>query len=216
MLSNDEIKDRFYNSGKLIGLDGEYIHQNWDTTYFNPGTIKLLHYKLLDGISDEKLIEELQKVNLSKFEIKFTLKKAHAFITDILGVDLNDHRASQISTGAECQRLLTEKITAANEAFSKLNFAPIKYRDHMFDADEASQLTITGMDVNTVVPEYWVDSNNERVTPWTLEDAMALKDAVIARRVRYHGILTVYKETLRKLTDKAQLDEMKSLTLKFE
>lgn len=215
MLSNDEIKDRFHNSGKLIGLDGEYINQNWDTNYFNPGTIKLLHYKLLDGLSDETVTEELRKINLSPFEIKYTLKKAHAFISDILGIDLAEHRASQISTGAECQRKLTEMITDINGRFEAANLSPVNYRDHLFDADQSSQVTIQGSVMSNEVPTYWVDHNNERVSPWSLEDCQALNAAIVERRKVWHEQMTTFKETLRRLADGGKLNEMKKTTLVF-
>lgn len=215
MLSNEQIKDRFYNSGKLIGVDGQFVEQNWDTTYYNPGTIKLLHYRLLDGVSDEALMTELKNVGLAPLEVKFALKKAHAFISDILGVDLTDHRASQISTIAACHKLLEVKIADINQRFTTAINSPIMYRDYPFDADQASQMNIMGSATLNKIPTYWVNSNNERVEPWTLEDCQALGRAIFDRKSKWHLELTQFKETARQFADAGKLNDLQALTLEF-
>lgn len=214
MLSNDQIKDRFLNSGKLIDRHGQFVDGHLSDSRWNPSLSRLAHYRLLDGMKDDELSTQLKAQGLSPLEIKFTLKSAHTFISDVLGIDLAQRQAERISTHGKCVALLTELIAWVNQAYSEAVVAPLELNGRVYQADEKALAAISRYLSTEQDPGYWVDTNNAKFE-FTLDDLKALNEAIVARTNALHEKMTDFKQTARTAAEKSDYTTLKGLKEKF-
>lgn len=214
MLSNDEIRDRFLNSGKLIDRHGQFVDGTLTDSRWNPSLSRLAHYKMLDGVSDESLKAQLLEQGFSPLEIKFTLSSAHKFIAEVLGIDLAQREAERISTHGKCQRLLTELIAQLNERYATAVATPIEFDGRLLQTDEKALAAIARYLSTESSPGYWVDTNNAKFD-FDLDNLKALNTAIVERTNTLHETLTDAKQKVRILADNLDYAGLKSFTLPF-
>lgn len=214
MLSNDEIKDRFLNSGKLIDRHGQFVDGHLSDSRWNPSLSRLAHYRLLDGMKDDELSEQLKQQGLSPLEIKFTLKSAHTFIAEVLGIDLTQRQAERISTRGKCFALLSELLAWVNQAYSEAVVAPIEHDGRVYQTDEKALAGIARYLSTEQSPGYWVDTNNAKFD-FTLDDLKALNAAIVTRTNALHEKMTDFKQTARIAAEKEDYAALKSLKASF-
>lgn len=214
MLSNDEIRDRFLNSGKLIDRHGQFVDGTLTDSRWNPSLSRLAHYKMLDGMSDDTLREKLVEQGFSPLEIKFTLTSAHKFISDVLGIDLAQREAERISTHGKCQRLLTEWVARLNDEYAYAVASPLELDGHIYQTDEKALAAIARYLSTETSPGYWVDSNNAKFD-FDLDDLKALNVAIVERTNALHEKLTDAKRELRILADNLNYAGLKSYSSPF-
>ncbi|ECG3269046.1 DUF4376 domain-containing protein [Salmonella enterica subsp. enterica serovar Infantis] len=214
MLSNDEIRDRFINSGKLIDRHGQFVDGHLSDSRWNPSLSRLAHYRLLDGVKDDELSEQLKQQGLSPLEIKFTLKSAHTFISEVLGIDLAQRQAERISTRGKCFALLNELLTWVNQAYAEAVIAPLELNGRVFQTDEKALAGIARYLSTGQEPGYWVDANNAKFD-FTLDELKALNEAIVARTNALHEKLTDFKQTARIAAENEDYTALKGLKATF-
>lgn len=214
MLSNSEIKDRFYNSGKLVDRHGQFVDGELSDATWNPTLARLAHYRLLDGMTDEELSAGLTTQGLSPLEVKFTIKAAHKFVSEVLGVDLAEHKAERSSTRGKCYGLLTELISWVNQAYSEAVVAPLEFKGRNYQTDEKALAGIARYLSTGQEPGYWVDANNAKFD-FTLDELKALNEAIVARTNALHEKLTDFKQTARIAAENGDYTALKGLKATF-
>ncbi|EBS0563264.1 DUF4376 domain-containing protein [Salmonella enterica subsp. enterica serovar Muenchen] len=214
MLSNDEIRDRFTNSGKLIDRHGQFVDGHLSDSRWNPSLSRLAHYRLLDGVSDDELSEQLKQQGLSPLEIKFTLKSAHTFISEVLGIDLAQRQAERISTRGKCFALLTSLLEWVNQAYAEAVVQPIEVSGIIFQTDEKALSAINRFITTDTSPEYWVDANNAKFE-FSLEDVKALHSEIVKRTNKLHEAMTNFKQEARAAAEREDYTTLKGLQGKF-
>lgn len=210
MLSNDEIRDRFTNSGKLIDRHGQFVDGHLSDSRWNPSLSRLAHYRLLDGVSDDELSEQLKQQGLSPLEIKFTLKSAHTFISEVLGIDLAQRQAERISTRGKCFALLNELLTWVNQVYAEAVTAPLELNGRIFQTDEKALAGIARYLGTEQSPGYWLDANNEKFD-FTLDDLKALNEAIVTRTNVLHERLTDFKQAARTYAEAEDYTKLRCL-----
>ena len=210
MLSPSEIKKRFFQGEKRIDRQGLFLDIDQDVSL-----AKTLHYALLDGLSDEDAMTQLQANGSSLFEARFVLKQTHVFITDILEINVEDYQRELQSTVAYCYRLLEQKLTQANTDYENGISAPIEFDGHSFDASATTLATLSAFVGSNNFPTYWVDANNEAVEDWTEKQTRDIYSAITSRNAGYHEQLTAYKIRLRALAEQGKYSELETASLEL-
>ncbi|ANZ50351.1 hypothetical protein PHOBOS_161 [Erwinia phage vB_EamM_Phobos] len=214
MLSNDEIKNRFLNSGKLVDRHGQFVDGHLSDGRWNPSLSRLAHYRLLDGMKDDELSAQLKEQGLSPLEIKFVLKSAHTFIKDVLEIDLATRQAERISTSGKCYALLHDLIAWVNQAYSEAVVQPIELGGRVYQTDEKALAAIARYLSVDESPGYWVDANNEKLE-FTLDDLKALNSGIVSRTNALHEKLTDFKRDARIAAEKSEYTKLKGMREKF-
>lgn len=147
-------------------------------------------------------------------EIKFTLKSAHTFISEVLGIDLAQRHAERISTRGKCFVLLNELLTWVNQAYAEAVIAPLELNGRIFQTDEKALAGIARYLSTEQEPGYWVDANNAKFD-FTLDELKALNAAIVARTNELHEKMTDFKQTARIAAENEDYTALKGLKATF-
>lgn len=211
MLSNDEIKARYFERGTRIDRYGNYVEEYQDQMENRIGFCLLLHYHLINGMSDKKAREKLKGFDLSPVEIEFLMKKTKDFIANVLEIDLDQVRTALTSTENYLYQEVNAIYPKLNDKYNAERFAPITFRDKTFQADEKSRASMQSYMQSGVDPMYWMTLNNEPIEPWTVEDVKALYAEIITRDNDLHMVMSVLKQRIRILTEQKDFTAIKQL-----
>jgi len=211
MLSNDEIKRRYFEFGTPIDRHGNYsgILRTEDAT--RQGFCTLLHYHLLNGMSDKEAMKALKGHDLSDAEAAFTMEKTKAFIKDVLELPLDDIRKGLTSTLGHLWREFNRVMQAMNTRYAELRYQDIEFAGHRYQADEKSRTALTGYIQSGVDPMYWIDATNSPVEPFAIDDVKGLYAAIIQRDNDLHMSLNVKKQRLRTLAEQGDFTAVMQL-----
>ncbi|QVW56308.1 hypothetical protein pEaSNUABM6_00172 [Erwinia phage pEa_SNUABM_6] len=211
MLSNDEIKARYFERGTRIDRYGNFVEEYQDQLENRIGFCLLLHYQLINGMSDKKAIEKLKSFDLSPVEITFLMKKTKEFINDVLGIDLDQVRSALTSTDNYLYQEVNAIYPKLNDKYNAERFAPITFRDKTFQADQKARDTMQSYIQSEVDPLYWTTLNNEQIEPWSVEDVKELYATIITRDNELHMVMSVLKQRIRILTEQKDFTAIKQL-----
>ena len=214
-LTKEEIRQRYFNKGLPIDRFGNYIEYVGNEWYDRGGLCTLLHYKLIDGMSDKEALEQMRRNEVSEIEANFTLKKAKEFISDVLEIDLDEIRSNVRST-ARYIYLDVQKIMMALETrYEAQRYEPIQLNDRHFQADAISRQMLGQYIQSETAPEYWLDTANTRLEPFTLEECKELLSEIVKRDQKLHGQMTAQKKELRLLAEQRDYDTIRALALEM-
>ncbi|ANZ48743.1 hypothetical protein BIZ83_gp110 [Erwinia phage vB_EamM_ChrisDB] len=201
MLNNDEIKRRYFEMGAPIDRHGNYqaIHRSEDAT--KQGFCTLLHYHLLNGMSDKAAIAALKGYDLSDVEVNFIMKKTKEFIADVLELPLDDIRKGLASTVGHMWREFNRILGELNTRYENLRYEDIVVGERRYQATEKSRAALAGYIQSAVDPMYWIDAMNTPVEPFDLANVQELYAAIIQRDNDLHMALNVKKQKLRTLAE---------------
>lgn len=201
MLSNDEIRRRYFEFGTPIDRHGNYtaILRSEDAT--QQGFCTLLHYHLINGMTDKVAFQKLKGYDLSDHEANFIMKKAKEFINDVLGLPLDEIRKGLSSTAGHLWREFNRIMQALNARYEEQRYQEIEYNGHRYQADTKSRTALTGYIQSGVDPMYWIDATNSPVEPFEIADVQGLYAAIVQRDNDLHMSLNVLKQKLRTLAE---------------
>lgn len=202
MLSNDEIKARYFEMGTPIDRHGNYVGILRSDDATGAGFCTLLHYHLINGLSDKEAIRALKGHDLSDVEIEFAMRKAKEFIADVLELPLDDIRKGLSSTVGHLWREFNRIIQSLNARYEQRRYEDVIYNDRRYQADEKSRTSLTGYIQSGVDPVYWIDAMNHPVEPFGLDDVKGLYAVIVQRDNDQHMELNVVKQKLRTLAEK--------------
>lgn len=215
MLSNDEIRARYFEKGTRIDRHGNYVEEYKDQIEGRVGFCLLLHYHLINGMSDKKALERLKEYDLSPLETTFLMKRTKAFINDVLGIDLDQVRSSATSTDSYLYQEVNELYPKLNAKYETDRFSPIEFRGYRFQVDEEARQNIQGYIASGVDPSYWVTENNETLEPWTVEDLKELYVLVMKRDADLHQLMSGLKQKIRMLAETKDFTAIKQLAIDY-
>lgn len=201
MLNNDEIRRRYFEMGTPIDRHGNYmaILRTEDAT--KQGFCTLLHYHLLNGLTDKAAMVALKGYDLSDYEANFIMTKTKEFIKDVLGLPLDDIRKGLASTAGHLWREFNRIMQELNARYESKRFEEIEYDKRFYQADEKSRAALAGYIQSGVDPMYWIDARNTPVEPFAVADVKGLYAAIIQRDNDLHMALNVKKQKLRTLAE---------------
>lgn len=211
MLSNDEIKERYFRHGTPIDRHGNFVELFRDQLENRQGFCLLLHYHLINGMSDKTAKEKLKSFDLSPPEIAFLMTKTKEFIANVLEIDLDQVRKAVTSTDNYLYQEVNALYPKLNERYTEQRFAPITFRDKLFQADEKSREAMQSYLQSGVDPMYWLTVNNEAIEPWENEDVKALYAAIIERDNELHMVMSVLKQKIRMLAEARDFTAIKQI-----
>lgn len=162
--------------------------------------IPLLHNYLLDGMSDEAVLERLMGMGQSKFQANLILNSSRKFVAD-MGIDLEARRAGQTTPVEIAIRLATSRIHDARLLRDKEMNGPFLYRDYLVDGDDRTKEILKRYIVSKVVPEFWIAKDNTSITPWTMEDQERLLEFLVARDAAMVAAFQTWRDDLNKLAE---------------
>lgn len=202
MLSNDEIRRRYFEFGTPIDRHGNYtsILASEDAT--KQGFCTLLHYHLINGMTDKQAFGKLKGYDLSDYEAEFIMQRTRTFIIDTLGLPLDEIRKGLSSTAGHLWREFNRIMEALNTRYEQERYQEIEYQGHRYQADTKSRTALTGYLQSGVDPMYWIDATNSPVEPFEIADVSGLYAAIVQRDNELHMSLNVRKQKLRTLAEK--------------
>lgn len=162
--------------------------------------IPLLHNYLLDGMSDEAVLERLTRLGQSKFQAKLILQSSKDFVAK-MGVDLEARRAGQSTPVEIAIRLATSRIHDAKLIRDAEMQGPMIYREHPVDGDDRTKEVLKRYIVSKIVPDFWISKTNRAITPWTMEDQERLLEILVARDAAIIAAFQSWREDLNKLAE---------------
>lgn len=162
--------------------------------------ITLLHNYLLEGMSDEAVLERLMLLGQSKFQAKLILQLSKEFVAK-MGIDLEARRAGQTTPVEIAIRLATSRIHDAKLIRDNEMQNPIVYRDYLVDGDDKTKEILKRYVVSKIVPDFWIAKNNVSITPWTMEDQERLLEILVARDAAIVAAFQSWRDDLNKLAE---------------
>lgn len=162
--------------------------------------IPLLHNYLLEGMSDEAVLERLMLLGQSKFQAKLILQSSKEFVAK-MGIDLEARRAGQTTPVEIAIRLATSRIHDAKLIRDNEMQSPIVYRDYLVDGDDKTKEILKRYVVSKIVPDFWIAKNNVSITPWSMEDQERLLEILVARDAAIVAAFQSWRDDLNKLAE---------------
>lgn len=201
MLSNDEIKARYFEMGTPIDRHGNYVGILRPDDATRQGFCTLLHYHLINGMTDKDARIALKGHDLSDVEVEFAMTKAKEFIANVLELPLDDIRKGLSSTVGHMWREFNRIMSALNARYEQRRYDDVIYKDHRYQADEKSRAALASYIQSGVDPMYWIDATNNAVEPFEQADVKGLYAAIVQRDNEMHMELNVLKQKLRTLAE---------------
>lgn len=201
MLTNAEIKARYEQRGMPIDRNGAYVKVGDDREVGVVDFTLLLHYHLIQGMSDEVAKERLiGEFEMSNFETNFLLNKTKAFIKDVLEIDLEEIRKNKNSTAALCGQLVNDVVAKINEVYERRRYEDIQIDGAVFQADQRARESIVGYIAAETAPEYWVTSDNMSIE-CDSHMLLSIQEAIVVRDATGHEKATELKTKARVLSE---------------
>lgn len=214
-LINEDIRARFFSRLSPIDRHGNFLGHIGTEDRGRTGFCTLLHYKLLDGMSDEDALDQMRSYNMSDIEANFTLKKAKEFISDKLEIDLDEIRSNVRSTARYIYLDVQKIMMALEKRYEAQRYEPIQLNERHFQADAISRQMLGQYIQSETAPEYWLDTANTRLEPFTLEECKKLLSEIVKRDQKLHGQMTAQKKELRLLAEQRDYDTIHALALEM-
>lgn len=211
MLSNDEIKARYFEFGNPIDRHGNYMTILAKDDETKQGYCTLLHYHLLNGVSDKAAIKRLREYDLSEPEAQFTLRKAKEFIADVLELPLDEIRKGLTSTVNYLYQEIQPIYLRIAERYEEQRHSNFEFQGVVLQADEKSRGALASYIQADASPEYWLDAQNNRLENFDLAACKAVLAAIVQRDSQLHASMTELKRKIRTLAEKQDFTGIKSL-----
>lgn len=213
-LTPEVIRQRFYQKDTRIDRYGNYVEGQRGPNEYGPFTL-LLHYHLLDGWTDAEILKELANHDISPFEANYELKQSKAFIKDVLLLDLETIRNSDVSTEGLIYQEVIKNLETLDVMFKKECSADIPLEINgetfYFQTDEKARYAIANYLLVGTPPKYWVDSGNRIHEPFSIESLRALQLAITERDQAIHEALSVTKKKIREAMEKKDFALVKEI-----
>ncbi|AFQ96626.1 hypothetical protein G173_gp081 [Erwinia phage phiEaH2] len=215
MLSNDEIKARYFEFGNPIDRHGNYMTILAKDDETKQGYCTLLHYHLLNGVSDKAAVKKLREYDLSEPEAQFTLRKAKEFIETVLELPLDEIRKGLTSTVNYLYQEIQPIYTRIAERYETQRHENIEFQGILLQADEKSRASLASYVQSDTSPGYWLDAQNNRLGseehPFDVAACKAVLAAIVERDAQLHAAMTELKRTIRTLAEAQDFTGIKSV-----
>lgn len=212
-LTKEEIRRRYFAHDLPIDRHGNYMEKIGSEDHGRTGFCALLHYKLIDGMSDREALEQMRNYDMSEIEARFTLQKAKDFVNDTLGIDLEEIRTGLRSTVRYIFTDVQKILSALEFRYQDARYAEIQVGDFTFQADEKSQVALSRYIQSETAPAYWLTANNTRIEPFTLEQCKTLLAAIVERDQKLHHAMSEQKSEVRAWAEARDYDSIKAFAL---
>lgn len=212
-LTKEEIRARYFAHDLPIDRHGNYMERVGNEDRGRPGFCALLHYKLIEGMSDEEALAQMQTYEMSPIESKFTLNKAKEFITDVLEINLDEIRTNMRSTARYIYLDIQKIMLEMEHRYEDQRHGFIEVDGRYFQADETSRQMLGQYIQSETAPSYWLDTANTRIEPFSLEQCKALMAAIVARDQRLHHAMSEQKKEIRAWAEARDYDSIKAFAL---
>lgn len=212
-LTKEEIRARYFAHDLPIDRHGNYMERVGNEDRGRTGFCALLHYKLIEGMSDEEALAQMQTYEMSPIESKFTLNKAKEFITDVLEINLDEIRTNMRSTARYIYLDIQKIMLEMEHRYEDQRHGFIEVDGRYFQADETSRQMLGQYIQSETAPSYWLDTANTRIEPFSLEQCKALMAAIVARDQRLHHAMSEQKREIRAWAEARDYDSIKAFAL---
>lgn len=212
-LTKEEIRARYFAHDLPIDRHGNYMERVGNEDRGRTGFCALLHYKLIEGMSDEEALAQMQTYEMSPIESKFTLNKAKEFITDVLEINLDEIRTNMRSTARYIYLDIQKIMLEMEHRYEDQRHGYIEVDGRYFQADETSRQMLGQYIQSETAPSYWLDTANTRIEPFSLEQCKALMGAIVARDQRLHHAMSEQKKEIRAWAEARDYDSIKAFAL---
>lgn len=214
-LTKEEIRQRYFSRGLPIDRHGNYMERIGNEDRGRAGFCALLHYKLIEGLEDKAAIEQMRSYDMSEIEANFTLQKAKEFISDVLEIDLEEIRNNVRSTVRYIYQDVQKIMIEMERLYEEQRYAPIELNGRYFQTDSTSRQMLSQYIQSETAPDYWLDTSNARVEPFTLEQCKELMATIVKRDQKLHNQKTEQKKELRLLAERRDYDTIRAYALEM-
>lgn len=214
-LTKEEIRARYFAHDLPIDRHGNYMERVGNEDRGRTGFCALLHYKLIEGMSDEEALAQMKTYEMSPIESKFTLNKAKEFITDVLEINLDEIRSNMRSTSRYIYLDIQKIMLELEHRYEDQRHGYIEVDGHHFQADETSRQVLGQYIQSETAPDYWLNTSNTRIEPFTLEQCKALMAAIVKRDQQLHNAMSAQKSEIRQYAEQRDYDTIRALALEM-
>lgn len=211
MLSNDEIRGRYFEFGAPIDRHGNYVNILAKDDETKQGYCTLLHYHLLNGVTDKAALKKLREYDLSEPEAAFTLRKAKEFIHNVLELPLDEIRKGLTSTVNYLYQEIQPIYTRMAERYEEQRHSNLMFQGVVLQADEKSRSALAKYIQADIAPEYWVDAQNNHLDNFDVAACKAVLAAIVERDAQLFASMTELKRKIRTLAEQQDFTGIKSL-----
>ncbi|AWN08854.1 hypothetical protein MLDJOKPK_00279 [Salmonella phage SPAsTU] len=210
-LTKDEIRARYFERDLPIDRHGNYMERIGAQDQGRTGFCALLHYHLIEGMSDKDALAKMKLYEMSAIEANFTLKRAKEFISDVLEIDLDDIRKNMKSTARYIYEDVQKMLQELDHRYEDQRHGFIEFEGCHFQADENSRSILGQYIQANHAPEYWLDTTNTRIEPFSVEQCQALLAAIVQRDQELHATMSDAKKQIRVLAEARDFTGLKAL-----
>lgn len=210
-LTKDEIRARYFERDLPIDRHGNYMERIGAQDQGRTGFCALLHYHLIEGMSDKDALAKMKLYEMSAIEANFTLKRAKEFISDVLEIDLDDIRKNMKSTARYIYEDVQKMLQELDHRYEDQRHGFIEFEGRHFQADENSRSILGQYIQANHAPEYWLDTTNTRIEPFSVEQCQALLAAIVQRDQELHATMSDAKKQIRVLAEARDFTGLKAL-----
>lgn len=211
-LTNEEIRARYFQRDLPIDRHGNFMERIGAQDQGRTGFCALLHYHLIEGMSDKEALARMKLYEMSEIEANFTLKRTKEFIANVLEIDLDEIRGNLKSTARYIYEDVQKMLLELDHRYEDERHGYIEFEGSYFQADESSR-TILGQYIQAdTAPEYWLDTLNTKHSPFTVDQCKALLGAIVARDQVLHSAMADNKRQIRELAEKRDYTGLKTLS----
>lgn len=206
MLSNDEIKARFFTPNKRIDRYGNFIPTPAIDSY---GT--LLHYHLLEGMTDAIALKKLKGYGMNDVAARFALKTAKTFVTEVLELPLDEIRDAANSTERQMWMDFNTALARVGDVYNAAMDEPIEFEGYVYQADARSRAAMhERINLSRAETINWLDINNKEVE-FDVTKLTNLLSSIVTRNDWLKAELTQVKSELRRAGEAKDYDTIKRL-----
>ncbi|HHS7556374.1 TPA: hypothetical protein ACTPQ1_004666, partial [Salmonella enterica] len=168
-LTNDEIRARYFKRDLPIDRHGNFMERIGAQDQGRTGFCALLHYHLIEGMSDKEALERMKLYEMSAIEANFTLKRTKEFISNVLEIDLDEIRKNMKSTVRYIYEDVQKMLQELDHRYEDQRHSYIEFEGRHFQADETSRASLGQYIQAGHAPDYWLDTTNARIEPFSVE-----------------------------------------------
>ncbi|MCU6405838.1 DUF4376 domain-containing protein, partial [Enterobacter quasiroggenkampii] len=141
--------------------------------------------------------------------------KAKEFITAVLEIDLDEIRSNMRSTSRYIYLDIQKIMLEIEHRYEAPRHGYIEVDGRHFQADETSRQMLGQYIQSETAPDYWLDTSNTRIEPFTLEQCKTLLAAIVNRDQEVHNVMSAQKLGMREYAEQRNYDAMHALTLEM-
>lgn len=210
-LTNEEIRARYFLRDQPIDRHGNFMTRIGAEDKGRAGFCALLHYHLIEGLSDKEALQRMALYEMSTIEANFTLKRSKEFVAEVLGIDLEEIRKNLKSTARYIYEDVQKMLLELDHRYEDQRHGFIEVEGRYFQADETSRGILGQYIQADHAPEYWLTTTNERLTPFSIEQCKALLGAMVRRDQELHTAMSDTKRRIRELAEQRDFTGLKTL-----